>query len=53
LKGSLDEDFYKLTGVKSYLVENDAPIKKLLAGETYDEDFETEGICRNVREWHA
>jgi hypothetical protein len=37
LKGSLDEDFYKLTGVKSYLVENDAPIKKLLAGETYDE----------------
>lgn len=37
LKGSLDEDFYKQTGVKTYLVENDAPIKKLLAGETYDE----------------
>ena len=37
MKGSLDEDFYKQTGVKTYLVENDAPIKKLLAGETYDE----------------
>ncbi len=37
LKASLDEDFYKQTGVKRYLVENEDPIKKLLAGETYDE----------------